>query len=1111
MNTLQDFQRVDLESVLDYWKNHPFFAPETVVLGIDIGIEGIGIAVRRGQECLFAKTLLVDLPEAKALAKRRAFRAARHARKNRKLRMRRLRELFSRHGLPWVDDDIMSRSDPFKLRHRAITGHLASREALSICIRSCVLRRGYDYFAMNDDDKEAGAEFSMMDEMPWGSSNAYTDAEKWIRSAYVDEEMKPMLIGLTPLLTIKNKELDPAKSAEWYALIEARYAKAEEEGIPATLRNYAKGKLNEKKARGKNFPRAHVAGHLKEILARHQELIDNPAEFEASLFRPCKTKLDKKFAIFYYNRKTPAEATHHFNRKVKMCPYCSWLNIPSERCGLSGDMNIRLWKLIDFVSCRTFDFLTGKLPAGRQLLPAAAVKSLLESVQDGVPQWSDAKKKVEAVLKKESLKFAPGDWNKAQFEQLKDIVAPAVHLRRGRAAMSAAAARGMVAAATADGTVYAPSELEKWKKDSGLYKRRAEIDATGGIYPQVQTLLGTLKRQREGKPAEFGTTGYLQRLFTKILADKLNGKTVPDYCVIECIKNAAPNTTIAEEIQREQKVNRARREKLAALYGKVNCSHADFLRMRLFAEQGGSPTTPAVCPFTGQKLDPADLFSARFQLAHIYPDSRGGLYMAENLVLTTAEVNQAMGNRTPAEAAQAALPGWLSWEEMQKQARCLKWNAAKIKCFLFRPSEGKNMPEFENLTRTAQLARELRRRAAVWMGICGDEEQLRKRIGNPHGLYTAAARRSFLWQGYVKDRSDNRHHRLDAAVMTCLPPDGLNDVRCKGIFQTELIGKNRTLMCIEGLPIPDFYPLRNDGDDCPIVKISSSSRTKPLGGETFWHVDENGRLSQRIPLNPAKIKTAKALADILRKMNIPEKEIPSEKALEKWLGESQAALKSVEPVVVPYLRLNNGTPVRRIWKDSSKGHLDKSPQGWSGLITPEGKFHQLRNLSSSNDRLEIWLGWNVQKGCWEYYKHLIPTAAVLVGFKRMGLPWRGIKGAPEYLLKLLEREKATDLRSLICGVMPPHAVKVATFRKGDSVLYPLQGDIKGIAKSPDFPVWWMVTAIASENKGRIACKCCSFKDQKVKKFMQAADMAKLKGLHILADEEAKRRNLTPPV
>ncbi|MBR5293020.1 MAG: hypothetical protein IKU32_08945, partial [Clostridia bacterium] len=271
-------------AALNYWNQHKFYAPGTVVLGIDIGIEGIGIAVRKGTELLYCKTLLVDLPEAQALATRRAFRASRHARKNRRTRMRRLKALFAQHGLPWVDDDIMSRSDPFKLRHRAITSKLASREALSICIRSCVLRRGYDYFAMDDD---------ATGEYPWGTEPNLKEATKWLQSAFVDAEMRNYLLQLTDSLEENGK-----KQEDWKKLVEERHNKAANEGIDSMLAAYAAKKLNERKARGFNYPRAHVRSHLETIISRHRDLIDDADGFTATLFCPNDTPANKKKAIF---------------------------------------------------------------------------------------------------------------------------------------------------------------------------------------------------------------------------------------------------------------------------------------------------------------------------------------------------------------------------------------------------------------------------------------------------------------------------------------------------------------------------------------------------------------------------------------------------------------------------------------------------------------------------------------------------------------------------------------------------------------------------------------------------------------------------------------------
>lgn len=1102
----------EAQSSLEFWKNDPFYAPDTVVLGLDIGIEGIGITVRRGQEWLYSKTLLVDLPEAEALATRRAFRASRHARKNRKTRMRRLKELFAKHGLPWVDDDIMSRSDPFKLRHRAITGILASKEALSICIRSCVLRRGYDYFALTDDESEISGE------MPWGADSSLSEAKKWLSSNYVDTQLRDLLLSLTPLLTHNKKELKEDQIQDWQNCVEQRFLTAEKEGIPATLQAYVENKLSERKARGRNYPRNHVEEHLRCIILRHQHLIDSPEEFTNALFRPNLTWHDKQTSIFHYNRKTPTEAKRHFAKKVKECPYCSWLEIPAERCGTAGDQNIRKWKLIDFVSCRTFEWQAlNKIPIGRTTLPAEAVKYLLSAIEENVKTWKDVKKSLETIFKQNGLKLTSGGWNKTQLEQLKDIVTPSVATRQGRANMSVSAAKLMVAAATNNDSNYEPHSLEQWKKDSGLYTCRAEIDANGGIYPQVQTLLGTLRKKKSGEPVSFATEGFLHRLFKK-LAQEHGINTTPDYCVIECIKNAATTKKQKDEITKEIADNKKKRQKWAEDFGKSNATRAEFLRMRLFCEQGGSPKSPAICPFTGQELHVADLFTAKLQLAHIYPDSKGGLYIAENLVLTTQEVNLAMADRTPKQAAAAGLPGWLSWNAMIKQSAKFHWGKMKKELFAH-DMEKDAFPDFGNTTRTAQLAAELRNLAAVWMGINHDAELLRTRIGNPAGIYTAAARRGMLWPEYSKNRSDNNHHRWDAAVMTCIPPTGINDVRYRGIFHSILNEKkNRTLISLQGLPTPDFNELRHDGGECPIENINSRSKYKPLGDSTFWGVDKNGITHQRIPLDPSEIK-AKELFDTLCNMGIPTDQIPGQNKLERWLTDCQATTKD-DTIVIKPLKLNNGTPIRNIWKFSRKGNLDKSPIGWNGIITDSEKFHQLRSLTSSNDRLELWLGWNSKKKCWAYYKRLIPTKAALDGFKRMGLPWRGCKGAPKYLLDILQKNKSRDLREMICGTLPPFAIKVATFRKGDVFLLDFELNQKYIDKLLEkeenidmlehphkLPTWGKIKAIGSAPY--IEFRSLTHKDRKTKVMTQADEYAKLKGLEAAA-KEAAHRKLTPP-
>lgn len=238
-------------------------------------------------------------------------------------------------------------------------------------------------------------------------------------------------------------------------------------------------------------------------------------------------------------------------------------------------------------------------------------------------------------------------------------------------------------------------------------------------------------------------------------------------------------------------------------------------------------------------------------------------------------------------------------------------------------------------------------------------------------------------------------------------------------------------------------------------------------------------------------------------MGISSEQIPSLNKLERWLTDCQAATKD-ESVEMKPLRLNNGTPVRSIWKFGSKGNLDNSPLGWNGIIHEDGTFDQLRSLSASNDRMELWLGWNDKKKRWEYYKRIIPTATALAGLKRMGLPWRGTAGAPQYLLDLLKKKKKRDLRELISGCLPPHAVKVATFRKGDTFLLDFELNPKYVEKlqkkSPvnmdDFPkvitTWGAVSAIRSD--GVVEIKAISRKDRKVNTPRSAPKLAALVNL-----------------
>lgn len=1112
-------------AIINSWKNDHFYDEKTVVLGLDIGIEGIGIAVRKGKDLLYCKSLIVNYPESKPLADRRARRGARRTRKNRKVRMRRLKILFEEHGLPWVGDEVMSRSDPFSLRYRAIKPNgngLASKEALSICIRSLVAHRGYDFYALSSG--EGG--------YPWGEEPTFKDAIKWLSSSYVDDEAAKALNSYTVELMGKEGPLNDTEIEKWEEAIENQKNWSQKNSMEKILKEYSSNKSNDRRGRGVNFPRSQVKAHLRAIIERHASLISNKDKFMKKLFLSCDTPEQKAASIFHYNRKTPDECKDHFEKKIGKCPFALRWGLEENQCALRSDPDVRRWNLLDFLSNRRFILSEGKQQIC-QTLPESCVKILIEylvnhSAKGTKPSWKEVKKELEAVLKTEKLKIAPkGKKQKNNvWDQLKDLIAPSRSLK-SRAKLSSEAARQLFNEATSDGTSFDPVKISARKKETGYYEVMANTLMDYGVYTQVQTLLGVLRKPREGttNPPSFGVKGFLHQLFEKELKDKLGGKVVPDYCVIECIKDPPRNENEKKKRADASNDSRAFVESLAKMYGFPEVPGRNVLtRLKLYRQQGGVAkdgivTQEAICPFTGRSLGPEPLASD-LQLAHLFPDSRGGLAIEDNLVLTHSKTNSDMNNRTPSEAVANSLSGWLSWEKMLAQSSSFKWSDKKRELFSFVPTEEQPVPDFENLTRTAQLARQLRRMVCVWMGLGEDPDEVRKRIGNPSGIHTFAARRG--WDIGPKDRSDLRHHRVDAAILSFIPPGaGVNSIHYGGIFEEKEVKKKIGEKWIDEYVIqavpelkPDLSSLERDSEtECPVVSPRSRSKTKPLGDGTFWSVDPEGNVWQRSPLLPSKqddLKkfTVENLKKRLEAEGIPKNQIPDDNKLEEWLENPHKALHLKDGK-------KDGKPVRFFKKKSGKGTF-KSPLGWTGIIHPDGRVAQLRKLKEANDRLELWLGWNSKGKRWEYYSRIIPTNEAMRGLRRLGIPWRGRKNLPEYMVKLLDAENA-NLRQSHCGKLPPFAHKVGEFKKGDVFLIqPKKGEKaeEGVdttlftSEESILPQskWCEVSAIRSDR--RIELKPLLNKE-KAFPIGDKSDLAALLRLPSL-EEQALKLKLRPP-
>lgn len=1063
---------ISLDAATAFWRDHPFYTT-AVVLGIDVGLEGIGVYVRKGPQQIYAKTLLFDVPQPDRLAQRRQFRAARHCRKNRKRRLRRLKRLMEAHGLPWVSDDVMGRSDPYRIRHRAVEKTLASREALSICIRHLVTHRGYDYYANIEGD------------FPWGSEASLSQAMDWVRNSHIDDTVAGVLETLAPVLSgpRDQKKLEE-KRTEFLDLVNEKREASKRGTIRDLLAKYvAQKKPNFRdRARGANFPRAQVEAHLREIIDRHRDLIDRPEEFIAALFlKPDPNQRDaKKKAIFHYNRKTSDEIAAVWERKVKDCPFTSLLDLPAAKVGMNGDPAVRRWSLLQFLATRSFEVQRSEGKGDEKRVhrsvhrpSPSVIESILAIVRESeTVDWPGIKKLLVAdagavVPGVKEVPSTQSPFNKDFFTHLQDLVrASNANLKR-RASLCAASATRLYDIATDEGKDFSPAGINARLNAIDFYNHRRTPGSGGVPYPQVTYLMG--QRKKKGKDAgKLAVPGRLHRIFDGI-KDELGGVVAPDYCVIEVVGTLPRNTEQKREIEKIQKERRANREKLFAEHQREDSGgKTSRRRIDLYDQQRGR------CPYTGREL--GDPHSPDLNIDHIFPQSRGGLSVDQNLVLTFQSVNHGLtgkGDRTPREAAEAGLPGFLPWPAMLKNVQDMKWGKPKvpgetggdrkIDIFAFVPTAVKAIPDFGNTTRTAQLARQLIEEVAEWMGIARDADERARRIGTPSGWLTAQARRS--WIGEDKERSRLIHHLVDAAVLAHIPPrEGMNHIRCRGIFypdQVEVIdpvsGQKKARPITRALAdlgpsLDALAPLLSPEPlVCPVEKHRPRKRTASLGDSTFWRLDtETGSTYQRTPLNPEKFATPEAVEASLRALGIPLDLMPGYRAISDWLDGGAEAGKP--------LRLKNGTPVRRGAKKDGKGSL-RSPAGWSGKITPTGAVGELRVLSVVFDRLELWLGWDGKR--WAYFRKRVPDPTARRHLQRFIPDWDEI--APPWVQANPTRpETYKSLREIVCGEKPPAgAVKVAVMRRGD--VFRLGLDSKGVvAESKEACVvesWYELTSL----------------------------------------------------
>ena len=846
------------------WLEHPFYKSD-LVLGLDIGIEGIGIWLRKGPTPLFAQTIVVELPEASPLANRRANRAARRSRVSCKKREAMLKRWIVKYGLLtegrvneiWENPSIFQRG--FEHRFRAIQKRdaLKSPEALVSCIRHCLQHRGFDYHLSNDSA------------FPWGDGmDDCNQIIQWAKRAICPPGAVKTWKQLFSDATWSDKEEKWAKVMAALDETVDRYGRQPiENHLAKHFREKNHPNLREA-ARGENFPRELIKEHLRLICKNHVSFFGSKEKLDAALIELLGAS-DQKLqpdSIIDFHRKTQSEIERLWKRKTNDCPYLPFLgaSLPKEKCSPNSSRVIRRFKLLQFLAERTFVTTDGSLlertHANADLY--AALMALLEkdigATAATLPTPSraklgkrDLKKLVETTAK---AKLAPDSvsHNADFFDQLSDLLFPKLSALNERAALSETSAKRLIDLGMENLSEFqADSVRGNWSETYYHWRRNTALG--GPIYPQVELLLGNPRQyDNEGHTKDRNGSnpqqhGILRRLFagqfkdahgrTVDLSPHLGGKKVPDYIIIETLGDIPRNATQRRDLQREQKDRREAKEKIFEKYDLPKDATSDQIKRALLFDQQTGKDGRAVCPYTGADLGDSAL-ATDLEIEHIYPRELGGISEILNLVLTKRQINGDKGKNTPFQIAGKTIgqTSFLSWTDMKKRVESsMKWKKAKRELFC---REETTCPDWSNTTRVAQLARQLRDQVIRWIKLdCSLDEneranEIARRIGTPSGAMTAACRESWKealpdFMSGKKDRSNFRHHLYDAAVISHIPPrEGMNLASCGGIFVSDFAFERGWMtIALPGL-LPDLNPFQKAMQNVCLVSKPKSGKSK---------------------------------------------------------------------------------------------------------------------------------------------------------------------------------------------------------------------------------------------------------------------------------------------
>jgi len=401
----------------------------------------------------------------------------------------------------------------------------------------------------------------------------------------------------------------------------------------------------------------------------------------------------------------------------------------------------------------------------------------------------------------------------------------------------------------------------------------------------------------------------LKRVINAII--KQYGK--PDVIRIEMARDLEMNTKRYKNNEAKQAKNKKENEKAVDAYRGLNLgkypSYDDKIKYRLWQEQNHS------CAYSGKTIPLNAVFTAEVEIDHILPykKSLDDSYM--NKVLCYTSENQNKGDRTPKDA-------WggneEKWNQITQAISGWKGLDSKVKRFFQTDSD---LQKRDFISSQLNDTRYISRLALEYVKELGCD------VSTSKGVTTAWLRHQWGLNNLIgetdkKERTDHRHHAIDAAVVACVDRNLYKQI------QTWTQNNEQELKICS--PYPNF---RSEMEEYLKHVIISHTSQRKLSGSLHeetgaGYIEKHGGLVYRKNLMPDfTVKNANSIVDKTVKELV-------QSHLDKYENDPK---KAFSDNIIIYHR-DGKTPIKRVRVLQSKTTLKKVEQNKFPIRNKSGEI-----------------------------------------------------------------------------------------------------------------------------------------------------------------------------